>query len=158
MNGLEMIQALRLQPATETLPIIVSSASVFNFDRQQSHEAGASDFLPKPVQSDELFEQVQHYLNLTWIYENAIVSESAQPHSEADLVIPSAAELQDLYTAARVGDIRGIEKAAHQIQQLNPSYQGFVEMILTLAADFDDRAILKFIKSHIEISATSPQS
>jgi signal transduction histidine kinase/DNA-binding NarL/FixJ family response regulator len=159
MNGLEMIQVLRTQPANQTLPIIVSSASVFNFDRQQSHEAGANDFLPKPVQSDELFDQLRHYLNLTWIYENAIGSEpTLQRTSEADLIIPSATELQDLYTAARIGDIRGIEQAAQQIQQLDSSYQGFVHRILTLAADFDDRAILKFIKSHIETPATRLES
>jgi signal transduction histidine kinase/DNA-binding NarL/FixJ family response regulator len=154
MNGLEMIQVLRTQP--QTLPIIVSSASVFNFDRQQSHDAGANDFLPKPVQSDELFEQLQHHLNLTWIYENAIAESIPQANPEAHLIIPSATELQDLYTAARVGDIRGIEQAAQHIQQLDPSYQGFVQMILNLAADFDDRAILKIVKSHIETPAIQP--
>jgi hypothetical protein len=150
MNGLDMIQALRTQPTA--LPIIVSSASVFNFDRQQSHDAGANDFLPKPVQSDELFDQLQHYLNLTWIYENS--THPSPPSHDADLIIPPAAELQDLYTAARVGDIRGIEQAAHHIQQLDPAYQPFVHNILTLSADFDDRAILNLVKSHLEVAAS----
>jgi signal transduction histidine kinase/DNA-binding NarL/FixJ family response regulator len=150
MNGLEMIQALRTQTATQTLPIIVSSASVFNFDRQASHNAGANDFLPKPVQSDELFDQVQHYLNLTWIYEDSAPSTII---NEADWIIPPAAELQALYTAARIGDIRGIQQAAQHIQQLHPSYHPFAQNILTLAADFNDRAILKLIKSHLEVPA-----
>ena len=150
MNGIDMIQSLRTQPATQTIPVIVSSASVFNFDRQQSHEAGANDFLPKPVQSDELFDQVQHHLNLTWIYEDTIVSTASESNSETEFIIPSAAELQALYTAARMGDIRGIEQAAQHIQQLDVRYQPFVQNVLTLAANFDDRAILNLIKSHTE--------
>jgi signal transduction histidine kinase/DNA-binding NarL/FixJ family response regulator len=154
MNGLEMIQTVRTQPSTQALPIIVSSASVFNFNRQQSQASGANDFLPKPVNSDELFDQVQNYLNLTWIYESseAAIANPPMPDSVTDpstqtnLKIPPSVILQPLYTAARMGDIRSIEQHA---QQLDPIYGDFTQMILTLAASFDDQAILKLIKPHM---------
>jgi Histidine kinase-, DNA gyrase B-, and HSP90-like ATPase len=38
-------------------------------DRWESHDAGANYFLPKPVQSEELFNQLQQQLHLTWQYE-----------------------------------------------------------------------------------------
>lgn len=64
MDGFEMVRQLRSLPAFKDLPVIASSASVFNVNREQSLQAGGSDLLPKPVQATELFEQLQKYLQL----------------------------------------------------------------------------------------------
>jgi CheY-like chemotaxis protein len=69
MDGLEMTRSLREWDEFKDIPIIASSAFVFNYDRQQSQEAGCDDFLPKPVQATELFDLLQHHLNLIWVYE-----------------------------------------------------------------------------------------
>ncbi|WP_026098903.1 response regulator [Kamptonema formosum] len=69
MDGFEMVPQLRSLPAFKHVPVIASSASVFNFNSQRSRPAGCSDFLPKPVQAAELFEPLQKYLQLEWIYE-----------------------------------------------------------------------------------------
>ncbi|MFM2431229.1 MAG: hypothetical protein RLZZ511_2442 [Cyanobacteriota bacterium] len=142
MDGLMMLQQLRAQPELADLPVIVSSASVFNFDRQQSHQAGANDFLPKPVQADELFEQLRQHLQLTW--EAAIESPTVQ--SDAELVMPSDRELQPIYEAAQIGDIRSVEQAACVLGSTNPRYQPLVAQILAFAADFDDRAIVLLLQ------------
>jgi CheY-like chemotaxis protein len=41
-----------------------------NFNRQQSLEVGCNDFLPKPIQRDELLRLLQHYLDLAWVTES----------------------------------------------------------------------------------------
>jgi signal transduction histidine kinase/CheY-like chemotaxis protein len=69
MDGLEMTRSLREWDEFKDIPIIASSAFVFNYDRQQSQEAGCDDFLPKPVQATELFDLLQRHLNLIWLYE-----------------------------------------------------------------------------------------
>jgi signal transduction histidine kinase/CheY-like chemotaxis protein len=145
MDGLNMVQLIRAQAKWESLPIIVSSASVFNFDRQQSQIAGANDFLPKPVQAEELFEQLQQQLNLTWEYAIASVPATIAAPGE----IPTPEELQTLQAAAQIGDIRGIEQAAQALLMINPAYQSFVNQVQQFAADFDDQAVLTLIKNQV---------
>lgn len=151
LSGLEMTQQLRSHPDFQNTKIIASSASVFNFDRQQSQEAGCNDFLPKPVQSDELLEQLRQQLNLSWVYETestpdqglekAVVSSSA-------LIAPPAEELEALYAAARIGDIDSVEEEARRLAQLNIQYQPFAQQLLQFTQALDDEAIFKFVKQY----------
>ncbi|MEJ1937402.1 ATP-binding protein, partial [Nostoc sp. NIES-2111] len=48
IDGFQMTQILRSQAEFQNTVIIASSASVSNFTRQQSQEAGCNDFLAKP--------------------------------------------------------------------------------------------------------------
>ncbi|MBD2124718.1 response regulator [Trichocoleus sp. FACHB-262] len=152
LGGLEMTQKLRSLPQFQNTAIIASSASVFNFDRQQSQQAGCNDFLPKPVQSDELLEQFRQHLDLTWIYE--VNHQQAQPSVKASavsaLIAPPAEELEALYAAARIGDIDSVEQEAQRLAQLNVQYQPFAQQLLQFAQAMDDEAILKFVKQQVE--------
>jgi signal transduction histidine kinase/CheY-like chemotaxis protein len=141
MDGLTMVQLIRAEAQWANLPIIVSSASVFSFDRQQSQDAGANDFLPKPVQAQELFEQLQQQLNLTW----TSIAPAMKTETILASAIPTPRELQTLHASAQIGDIRGIEQAAVALLTLNPDYQGFITQVQQLAADFDDQAILALV-------------
>ena len=49
--------------------IIASSASVFEVNQQKSITAGANDFLPKPVQFEQLLALLEKHLHLEWVYE-----------------------------------------------------------------------------------------
>jgi signal transduction histidine kinase/CheY-like chemotaxis protein len=70
MDGFTMTKRIRQSEALQAIPIIVSSANVLNFNRQQSLEVGCNDFLPKPIQRDELLRLLQHYLDLAWVTES----------------------------------------------------------------------------------------
>lgn len=154
MDGLEMVRQLRSLPQFQDIPIVASSASVFKFDRQQSQEAGCTDFLPKPIQSEELLGQLSDYLHLTWIYkpgsEPIIAASPNLVEPQNTWVVPQAKELLALYTAARMGDIRAIEQEAQHIQQLHPHYQAFAAKILQFAQEMNEQAILKLIKPYVE--------
>ncbi|QIR36715.1 response regulator [Tolypothrix sp. PCC 7910] len=69
MDGFELTRRLRRLPEFQDLAIIVSSASVFESDEHKSIGVGADDFLPKPVQMEDLFLKLQQYLQVEWIYE-----------------------------------------------------------------------------------------
>ncbi|MEH1834406.1 MAG: ATP-binding protein [Nostoc sp.] len=146
MNGLEMTQHLRAQSEFKDTVIIASSASVFSLNRQQSQEAGCNDFLPKPVQNFELFEKLQHYLNLTWIYEveNEFL-ETTIPLEE--MIFPPLEQLVNLYKAAKTGYIQDIQYEADHIKNLDQKYASFANKILKLAEEFDDEAIVNLIKN-----------
>jgi PAS domain S-box-containing protein len=152
LGGLEMTQKLRHLPEFQNTPIVASSASVFNFDRQQSQEAGCNDFLPKPVQSDELLEQLRQHLGLSWVYETATAQERALGNflatSLSSLVVPPAEELEALYAAAQIGDIDSVEQEAVRLGQLNVQYLPFAQQLLQFTQAMDDEAILKFVKQY----------
>lgn len=152
MDGLEMTQRLRESEAFKDAVIIASSASVFNLDRQQSQEAGCNDFIPKPVQSEELLKQLQNYLKLEWVYKaqdewTTQTQDTSVVMSE--MVVPRANELTALYKAAKSGYILDIQEEANRIKQLDPQYAAFAEKILELAEAFEDEAIAKLVSIYL---------
>ncbi|NEU73485.1 response regulator [Hassallia byssoidea VB512170] len=150
LSGLEMTESLRNLSEFKDVIIIASSASVFNFDRQQSLKSGCNDFLPKPVQSKELLEKISQHMKLSWIYEAGIVplTENALVDTAAAFIAPSAEELQALYIAAQIGDIAGVEQEALRLQQLDSQYLPFTAKLLQLAQEMDEEGIFKLIKQY----------
>ena len=62
LNGLEVIRTLRSQEETATLPIILVTGAAEVSQRVQGLQAGASDYLTKPVELDELVARVRTQL------------------------------------------------------------------------------------------------
>ncbi len=59
MTGYEVVRKLRANPATASLPIIILTARGQPVDRQAALEAGADDYMSKPVTMAELYERVK---------------------------------------------------------------------------------------------------
>src|SRR5258707_13823143 len=55
-NGFHVCRAVRENPATKDTRIIVISGRDFPSDRQSAAEAGADDFLVKPIELSQLYE------------------------------------------------------------------------------------------------------
>ena len=58
LHGLEVCQAVRRDPATATLPIIIVTARAEESDRVAGLELGADDYLTKPFSPKELVARV----------------------------------------------------------------------------------------------------
>lgn len=71
-DGFELLRQIRAHPKLQDTIVLVSSASVFEIDRQKSLDAGGNDFLPKPVQADLLLGLIKQYLQLQWIYKETL--------------------------------------------------------------------------------------
>ncbi|MEO8800330.1 MAG: HAMP domain-containing protein [Polyangiaceae bacterium] len=61
MDGYETIVAIRKNDAHKDLPIVAVTAKALNEDREKCLEAGANDYLPKPVDPDRLLEIIDRY-------------------------------------------------------------------------------------------------
>ena len=63
MDGYQMIKAIREQPRFEKLPIIALTAKAMKEDRQRCLDAGASDYISKPIDIDKLLSLLK-----VWLY------------------------------------------------------------------------------------------
>jgi len=63
MDGLEAMRYIRSMPQFKSLPIISLTAKAMKGDREQHIAAGASDYITKPVDSDNLLAMMHFWLN-----------------------------------------------------------------------------------------------
>jgi len=64
MNGYELCRSLRADPTTALLPVILITSTEAHTERIKGIEAGADDFLMKPVNWPELFGRVKRLLRV----------------------------------------------------------------------------------------------
>jgi CheY-like chemotaxis protein len=63
MDGYETIRRIRQQPRYRYLPIIALTAKAMKGDRDKCLEAGASDYIAKPVDTDQLLSLMRIWLH-----------------------------------------------------------------------------------------------
>jgi signal transduction histidine kinase/DNA-binding NarL/FixJ family response regulator len=92
MDGYEAVRQIRQRSGGDTVPIIAITASAFSEQREEILAAGCNDMVIKPFQDHEIFEMMNRFLGIEYIYE---------PKSEAAAGRLRAVEL----TAAMLADL-----------------------------------------------------
>ncbi|MEK6663254.1 MAG: response regulator [Pseudomonadota bacterium] len=77
MSGYEVCRALRANPATEVLPVVMVTSLDPNEERIKGIEAGADDFLTKPINQLELLARVRSLLRIKQ-YHDTVQAQAAQ--------------------------------------------------------------------------------
>jgi CheY-like chemotaxis protein len=63
MDGYETMRRIRANPQFRMLPIIALTAKAMKGDREKCLEAGASDYVAKPVNTEQLLSLVRMWLH-----------------------------------------------------------------------------------------------
>jgi len=63
MNGFEATEKIREMPEYRDTPVIALTAFAMKGDREKCLEAGATDYIPKPIDSKEFIDKVKYYTN-----------------------------------------------------------------------------------------------
>jgi len=62
IDGYETMREIRRKPEFRTLPIIALTAKAMKGDREKCLDAGASDYIAKPVNTDQLLSLLRVWL------------------------------------------------------------------------------------------------
>ena len=133
MDGYEAMRRLRAMEEGRRTPIIAVTASAFEEDRQRVLDAGADEYLRKPIRQRDLLERLQAQLDLELVYgdESAQVGPSATVGDAgrlAGIPQPLRARLRQAALGADLAGLTGLveEVAVHD--------RGAAESLRALAA------------------------
>ena len=139
VNGSQVIQNLRQSAQFSHLPIAIVSASTQAKDKLYSYEAGASDFLEKPLNFEQLLQTLERHLKLVWLdrhgHQRSLLNKqlsATEATAQPPLVIPDLAVLTQLEQLVAQGDIRGTISYASSFTD-NPELNPFMQQVTLLA-------------------------
>lgn len=153
MDGLEATRLLRQEAQFKDTVIIASSASVFEFNRQDSLAAGCQDFVHKPVRVDDLYDKLQKHLGIEWIHESAPAAQPPVDTTQESVVPPPREELLVLVDLARKGKIVAIGERIAKVEELGAQYRPFAAELRRLAKTFDMKQVKTFLAPYLEANS-----
>lgn len=102
VDGFAVLEALRSDPSESFLPIVVLTADISEESRARALEAGATDFLVKPVSQTEALLRIRNLLEMRRLY----VAAENQRLALEDAVRERTAEFQETITELQAANRR----------------------------------------------------
>jgi signal transduction histidine kinase/CheY-like chemotaxis protein len=151
MDGYEATRRLKSTPEGMRTPVIAVTASAFVEDRDAIFAAGADDFIRKPFNHQELYEKIQAYLGVAYMYgvedspspQVAASSGSQALRPEALAILPGdlVSQMRD---AAVKGHIDRLRVLMDDVQNYSPQT---AEALRNLAAAYDYETLITLLQS-----------
>ncbi|MCP4698819.1 MAG: response regulator [Gammaproteobacteria bacterium] len=152
MDGLEATRKIRGSSKLREIVVLATSANVYAEQRQEALNAGCTDFIAKPLRTDEVLEKLGMHLQLEWVYDQEDGEQKPDDKKQKanrPLVGPPAKTAKILYNLAMLGNVKGITKEAKRLEQADEQYIPFTAELRRLAEDFQVKQIRKLIKSYL---------
>ncbi len=147
MDGLETCQRIRSSDKIKEIKIIAISANAYEQHRQQCLDAGANDFLGKPIQLQQLLLTIARHTELVTVYETH-KTEPLHDTNKLDKTIeysyPSKNDLKQLLSSAEQGDIQDVRNQINVLKQ-SDNHLVFLEQLNSLANDFKINKICQLL-------------
>lgn len=104
IDGYEVLNRLRSEPATSNVPVIFITARIENDERVHGLEAGAVDYITKPFYPQELLARIRIHLRLKE-YEEELTKKNRELEDYSDLLLQLNARLEEM---ARIDELTEI--------------------------------------------------
>ena len=157
MDGAETTRKLRAMPALAKAVIIASSASISEEQERKSADAGADDFLPKPVELRSLLDKIERHLGLSWTRSPRKPSRPSIPASQAESASqhrPSNEDLASLTRLVEQGRLHAIPAELDRLERADPRTSPWIAQVRALAVSFQLKALREMLAMK---SPPSPQ-
>ncbi len=151
LNGLELTRRLHALPGFAQLPVIAVSANAYAEDVASSREAGCVAHLAKPVQREELLEQLGRHLPLCW-QQRTTQQASAPP--APDHVPLTTEQAKEFLHLTRTGNLSAIHRFAEALHR-DGRYPTTAARIEALARSFDIGGLVQLAR---EFDQRDPQA
>jgi CheY-like chemotaxis protein len=66
ISGLEVLEKIKSDPSTSSIPVVISTSSKEDPDIQKCYALGANSYIAKPVESDNFFDAIKQ-IGLYWM-------------------------------------------------------------------------------------------
>ena len=128
--------------------VIALTASALEEDKAVILSSGCDDFMRKPFQQSEIFEMLQLYLGVRYIYDELetktnLIPTKTQKLTAQDVVKLPNTWLADVHQATLEGDISLIQSL---IEQIRPQYESIATGFANLASQYDFEQLLTLTK------------
>ncbi|WP_280151608.1 ATP-binding protein [Piscinibacter sp. XHJ-5] len=141
LDGLEATRCIRSLQRFAALPIVAASASATRQVEDAARQAGATEFVVKPIAQDVLLDKIGRLLNLRWVCEDESGAEAAAQAGGSDGLPLPLEYAEALYRLARVGNMRRIQEYADELQDLDPRFAPLAQHLRALAGACQSTAI-----------------
>ena len=102
MSGYEVCEKLRADPSTATLPVVLVTALDADKERVKGLEAGADDFLTKPVNQAELIARVRSLLRIKTLHDEVQMQAAELARWNGELETRVATQVEELERLGRL--------------------------------------------------------
>lgn len=153
MDGFEFLAQVRQDQKLRDLRIIITSASTSQDAISRSFDAGADDYLIKPMSLDTLLTLVGKHLSLTWIYEDlSQTTPISLPFQDdaIDVGSPDSEIVHQLLPLAQAGRLKKLSTVIHALSQSQAIDDRLAQQINALIKRFDSEAIEGLLMSHLD--------
>ncbi len=133
IDGWELARRLRANGFART-PIIMHSAHAEEWARHGESGDLHDDFVPKPVNLDDLLSRIEKHLDLEWIFESAPAA--AKGGNDSD-VVPLIDDIRELRQLVEVGHAHGIHTKLDQLAAGSSELLPFVQRMRNLMSTYD---------------------
>ncbi len=131
MDGFEVCRRIRANARTRFLPVVMVTALSDQADRVRGLEAGADDFLTKPVNDLALFARVRSLVRLKMIMDEWRMRE--QTSGQFEVFSSEAEPSEEEHQGAKILLVEGFAPAAQRVSSILAADQDVVEVAVNSA-------------------------
>lgn len=145
IDGFEATRRLRAMTPFAHTPIIACSASLSQKIRQESEQAGFSDFLSKPIDLGVLLKKLGTHLGVEW---TRTITGVSQPIDESEEIVPPAADqVQALLALALEGRLQDVVALVDELEIQDSSLVPWLRQARQLAQEFEVEALCTYLSA-----------